>query len=115
MSVFAPPGTHLTRGPALDDMVQRDVEADLEEIRRPLPPASVSPDAIEQTFTQSPILKSKGFQFAQTEPGVWELSNGQQVWQVTFQPTVFEEKPSLRLLLWGDPVFEQLLAEVTAS
>jgi len=39
--ISAPP-----QRPALDDMVKRDVEADLQEIRRPLTPAAVSLEAI---------------------------------------------------------------------
>jgi hypothetical protein len=47
--------------PALDDMVKRDVEADLKEIQKPLPPAPMTLDAIEQTLTQSILLKYRGF------------------------------------------------------
>jgi hypothetical protein len=97
--------------PALDDMVKRDVEADLQEIRRPLLPAAVSLEAIEEALTQSQILKSQGIVFTQSEPGVWDLSYKQQQYSVTFQSEVFGERPSHRLLVWGDPLFESLLSE----
>jgi superfamily II DNA/RNA helicase len=106
--------------PALDDMVKRDVEADLQEIRRPLKPAAVSLEAIEEALTQSQVLKSEGVVFTQSEPGVWELIYKQQHYLVTFRPEVFGERPSLRLLMWGDPLFEALLtsrlnASITSS
>jgi hypothetical protein len=101
--------------PALDDMVKRDVEADLQEIRRPLPPAAVSLEAIEEALTQSQVLKSEGVVFTQLEPGVWELIYKQQHYSVTFRPEVFGERPSLRLLMWGDPLFESLLSEAPQS
>jgi ERCC4-related helicase len=97
--------------PALDDMVKRDVEADLQEIQRPLPPSPVSPDTVEATFTQSQRLKAKGVQFVQASPGIWKMSYRQHTYAVTFRPEVFEEQPSLRLMTWGDPLFERLLRE----
>lgn len=100
--------------PALDDMVKRDVEADLQDIRRPLPCTSVSPDIVEKTLTQSQILKTKGFQFAQIEPEIWTLTYGKYTYQVTFSPQIFEERPSLRLLLWGDPLFTEIVSAFTS-
>jgi ERCC4-related helicase len=95
--------------PALDDMVKRDVEADLQEIRRPLPPTAITPEVVEATFTQSNLLKAKGIHFTQADQGVWQLDYQGQTYRVTFQPKVFEETPSLQLLLWGDPLFEEIL------
>jgi ERCC4-related helicase len=98
--------------PALDDMVKRDVEADLQDIRRPLPPTAINPKAIEETFTQSVLLQTKGVHFTLVESGIWQMSYGQWVNPVTFQPAIFADKPSLRLMTWGDPLFHQLLTQV---
>ena len=98
--------------PALDDMVKRDVEADLQDIRRPLPPTAINPKAIEETFTQSVLLQTKGVHFTPVESGIWQMSYGQWVNPVTFQPAIFADKPSLRLMTWGDPLFHQLLTQV---
>ncbi|MGB3310527.1 MAG: helicase-related protein [Nodosilinea sp.] len=95
--------------PALDDMVKRDVEADLQEIRRPLPPTAITPEVVEATFTQSNLLKAKGIHFTQADQGVWQLGYGGQTYRITFHPKVFEETPSLQLLLWGDPLFEEII------
>lgn len=97
--------------PALDDMVKRDVEADLQEIQRPLPPSPVSLAAIEQLFTQSELLQSKGIHLTTTRIGVCNLHYNQQNYAVTFRPKTFEEHSSLRLMVWGDPLFEALVAE----
>ncbi|MBW4483633.1 MAG: DEAD/DEAH box helicase family protein [Tildeniella torsiva UHER 1998/13D] len=97
--------------PALDDMVKRDVEADLQEIQRPLTPSAISPEVVEATFTRSNLLKSKGVHFSQTAPNIWKLVYQQQTYSVTFRPDVFEGSPSLRLMTWGDPLFEMLLLE----
>jgi len=98
--------------PTLDDMVKRDVEADLQEIRRPLPPSAITSELIEETFIQSVLLKAKGVHFTPVEPGIWQFSCGQQAKQVTFKPAIFADKPSLRLMAWGDPLFHQLLTQV---
>ncbi|MGG6240927.1 SNF2-related protein [Nodosilinea sp. AN01ver1] len=98
--------------PALDDMVKRDVESDLQDIRRPLPPTALNPEAIEETFTQSVLLQRKGVHFIPVEPGIWRMSCGQWANTVTFQPAIFADKPSLRLMTWGDPLFHQLLTQV---
>jgi hypothetical protein len=93
-------------------MVKRDVEADLQDIRRPLPPTAINPEAIAETFTQSVLLQRKGDHFTPVEPGIWQMSCGQGVNTVTFQPAIFADKPSLRLRTWGDPLFHQLLTQV---
>lgn len=97
--------------PGLNEMVKRDVEADLQEIQRPLPPARISLDEIEQLFTQSFILTVKGIRFTKIETGVWNLLYNKKNYAVTFKSEIFEEKTSLRLMTWGDPLFETLLAE----
>ena len=101
--------------PGLDDMVQRDVEADLQEIQQPLPPSPVDVGAIEATLTQSQGLRAQGITFTPLEPGIWQLQWGNQVVPVTFQPEIYDEKPSLRLMAWGDPLFEALLSRGIAE
>lgn len=95
--------------PALDEMVKRDVEADLQEIQKPLLPAPMTLDAIEQTLTQSMLLKYRGVQFEAIEPAVWRLTYQKASYLVTFQPKTFEERPSLRLMTWGEPLFDTLV------
>ena len=98
--------------PVLDDMVERDVEADLQDIRRPLPATAINSEAIEETVTQSVLLRTKGVHFTLVESGIWQMSYGQWANTVTFQPAIFTDKPSLRLMTWGDPLFHQLLTQV---
>jgi hypothetical protein len=96
--------------PALDDMVKMDVAADLKEIQQLLPAAPVMPSDLEARFTRSPLLGSKGIVFSPTEPGVYELKWMNQIYLVTFDPLIFEDRPSLRLMTWGDPLFQALLS-----
>ena len=96
--------------PALEDMVKMDVEADLKEIRKPLPAAPITAAEIQELFTRSHLLKARGVEFSEVETGIWELKHKGTAYQVTFDPTLFEEKPSLRLMSWGDPLFDSLLA-----
>ncbi|MEQ8463999.1 MAG: hypothetical protein RIC07_10570 [Coleofasciculus sp. E1-EBD-02] len=49
--------------PALEDMIAMDVEADLQDIRQPIPPTPITPETIEQLFTTSARLKSDGVEF----------------------------------------------------
>ena len=93
--------------PALDEMVAMDVAADLEEISKPIPPAPVTPEAIEQLFTTSTLLRACGATFQQS--GHWQLTYKGQKYSVTFHPHVFDEMPSLRFMTFGDPLFESLL------
>ena len=95
--------------PALEDMVKMDVEADLKEICKPLPAAPVTAAEIQSLFTQSHLLKARGAKFSEAETGIWELKHRGTTYQVTFDPTLFEERPSLRLMSWGEPLFENLL------
>ena len=99
--------------PALDDMVTMDVEADLAEIRKPLPRTSWTPQAIEQLLTQSVYLKNAGVGFEDKGDRTWTLtSEGRSYW-VTFYPDVFNEKPSLRLMSFGEPLFEAIVQNVS--
>jgi ERCC4-related helicase len=47
--------------PMLDDMVAEDVEADLSEIRQPLPMTPITLEEVERLFTTSELLKSIGY------------------------------------------------------
>jgi hypothetical protein len=106
---------------ALEEMVAMDVESDLEDIRKPISPTPVTPETIEQLFTTSTILKSCGALFeskSDRKKGggeanrTWQLTyNGRNV-SVTFYPEVFDEMPSLRLMSFGEPLFEELLENV---
>ena len=96
--------------PALEDMVKMDVEADLKEIRKPLPAAPITAAEIQELFTRSRFLKAGGVEFSEVEAGIWKLKYKGASYQVTFDPAFFEENPSLRLMAWGDPLFNSLLA-----
>lgn len=98
--------------PALDEMVVMDVEADLAEIRKPISPAPTMPEAIEQLFTSSMLARAAGIVFEQAEHHTWRLTYQQQNYTVTFYPNVFDASPSLRLMSFGDPLFEELLRQV---
>jgi hypothetical protein len=95
--------------PALEDMIAMDVEADLHDIRQPIPPTPVTPETIEQLFTTSARLKSDGVKFEPLRDRIWQLTYQQQQYNVTFYPDIFDEMPSLRLMSFGEPLFEQLL------
>lgn len=95
--------------PALDDMVAMDVEADLAELRKAIAPSPLTPIEIEQTLTASKLLKVAGVSFEPLGNGIWQLVHERQTYQVTFLPEVYEEQPSLRLMNFGDPLFENLL------
>lgn len=107
--------------PALEEMVAMDVEADLEDIRKPISSAPVTPETIEQLFTTSTILRSCGafFESKSDRPLVggeanrtWRLTYKGQNYSVTFYPEVFDEMPSLRLMSFGEPLFFELLSNV---
>ena len=40
---------------------------------------------------------------------VWELTYKNKIYSVTFYPQVFDEKPSLRLMTLGDPLFNEFV------
>ncbi|MEB3231219.1 MAG: helicase-related protein [Leptolyngbyaceae bacterium] len=98
--------------PALDEMVKMDVEADLQEIRQPLIPSPLTPSDIEACLTRSHLLRSQGVQFATADLGIWEVTYQNRTDRITFRPEIFEEKPSLRLMIWGDPLFEMFVSLV---
>jgi ERCC4-related helicase len=96
---------------ALEEMVAMDVEADLEDIRKPISPAPVTPETIEQLFTTSAILRSCGALFESKSERIWQLTYKGRNVSVTFYPEVFDEMPSLRLMSFGEPLFETLLED----
>lgn len=95
--------------PALDEMVTMDVEADLAEIRNPLPRTAWTPRAIEQLFSQSEYLKSAGVELVEKGDRIWTLTYKGKRYAVTFYPDVFDEKPLLRLMSFGEPLFEAIV------
>ncbi|MFN5863554.1 MAG: hypothetical protein ACK451_16535, partial [Pseudanabaena sp.] len=76
----------------------------------PIPPSPFDAEAIEQMFTRSLLLKKSGITFEDLGEKVWTMQLQQKSYQVTFHPDTFDEHPSLRLMTFGDPLFEYLLA-----
>jgi SNF2 family DNA or RNA helicase len=97
---------------AIEEMVAMDLDADLAEIKKPISPTPFTPETIEQLFTSSAILKANGVQFERRTEGIWQLIYKGQNYTVTFYPNVFDEMPSVRLMSFGDPFFEELLKVV---
>lgn len=95
--------------PALDEMVAMDVEADLAELRKAIAPTPISVEALEQLFTNSKLLKAYGANFEKEGNNIWNLTYQTKAYRVTFNPAIFDEQPSLRLMSFGDPLFETLL------
>jgi hypothetical protein len=97
--------------PALDEMLEADVRADLAETSRPFAPTTLTNDRIETLFTSSVMLKSQGVEFISQGDRCWQLIFQNKLYLITFHPEVFEERSSsLRLLAFGDPLFDRLLA-----
>ena len=94
---------------AIEEMVAMDLEADLAEIQKPIASTPFTPETIEHLFTNSAILKASGVQFERRSERIWQLNYKAQNYTVTFYPSVFDEMPSLRLMNFGDPLFEELL------
>jgi hypothetical protein len=92
--------------------VAMDLEVDLAEIQKPIPSTPFTPETIEQLFTDSAILKASGVQFERRSEGTWQLNYKGQNYMVTFYPNIFDEMSSLRLMNFGDPLFEQLLKAI---
>lgn len=97
--------------PALDEMVAMDVEADLAELRKAIAPSPVTSPELEQLLTTSKLLKAAGAFFEAEGNGVWRLSYQSKIHRVTFLPEVYEEQPSLRLMNFGDRLFESLIQQ----
>lgn len=101
--------------PGLDEMVVMDVEADLEEIHQPIPPAPLTLEEVEQLLTTAALLKARGYTFEPAPGRTWQLTSQGKNYAVTFYPEVFDETPSLRLMNFGDPLFEELLQAVLTT
>ncbi len=97
---------------AIEEMVAMDLEADLAEIQKPICAAPFTPETIEQLFTSSAILKANGVQFERRSEGTWQLNYEGQNYMVTFYPNNFDDMSSLRLMNFGDPLFEKLLQTI---
>ncbi len=95
--------------PDLEKMVAMNVESDIAEVRQPLTPSPMTPKEVEQLFTQSLILKKRGFKFLEENKKIWTIKQDKNQYKVTFYPEVYDEHPSLRLMTYGDPLFENLL------
>ncbi|MFM7602576.1 MAG: hypothetical protein ACKO7R_15480 [Pseudanabaena sp.] len=65
--------------------------------------------AIEQLFTRSLLIQKSGITFEDAGDKVWTMQLQQKSYQVTFDPDIFDEHPSLRLMTFGDPLFETIL------
>jgi ERCC4-related helicase len=100
--------------PNLEAMVGINVASDLAYIRQPITPSPVTLQQTEEIFTTSQILKSKGVEFVAQGDRIWQVKQGAKTSQVTFYPDVFDESPSLRLMSYGEPLFEELLALIEA-
>ena len=86
-----------------------NVKADLKEIRQPLVSSPISPEEIEELFTNSQILLAENVFFEFKGDRIWELTDKDKTYAVTFYPEVFDQKPSLRLINHGEPLFQKLL------
>ena len=95
--------------PKINEAIAMDVDADLAELRKPIPPSPFDAEAIEQLFTRSLLLQKFGITFEDAGDKVWTLRLQQNSYQVTFHPNTFDEHPSLRLMTFGDPLFELIL------
>ncbi|MEB3309750.1 MAG: helicase-related protein, partial [Snowella sp.] len=95
--------------PDLEKMVAMNVESDITEVRQPLTPSLMTPKEVEQLFTQSLILKKRGFKFLEENKRIWTIKQDKTHYKVTFYPEIYDEHSSLRLMTYGDPFFKQLL------
>ena len=95
--------------PGLEEISAMDVQADLKEIRKPLVSSPVTPEQIEALFTNSQMSIAENIFFESRDNRVWELTYKNKAYSVTFYPEVFDENPSLRLMSFGDPLFQKLL------
>jgi ERCC4-related helicase len=96
--------------PSLDEMIQRDVDADIQEVNQPLAPSPVTWQQVEQLLTQSAGVRSQGVSFTDLGHSIWQLERSSQGSErVTFDPAVFDEHPSVRLLTYGEPLFWELI------
>jgi SNF2 family DNA or RNA helicase len=95
--------------PGIEAMVTMDLDADLAEIQKPIPPTPFTPETIEHLFTTSTILKSTGVIFQPKDEKTWLVTYKNREYMITFYPDVFDEIPSLILMNFGEPLFAELL------
>ncbi|QDZ41674.1 DEAD/DEAH box helicase (plasmid) [Euhalothece natronophila Z-M001] len=96
----------------VDDLITRDVDADLAEVQKPLPTSPISPKGIEQLMTTSQVLASQGVEWIDRGDKTWQVKDSNNTYQVTFYPEVFAEDSSLRFMNFGDPLFEEFLTRI---
>lgn len=94
---------------AKDNTINLDIYAQqlsaLPEKQRP----PVTPLELERIFTTTLLPEGVSLQPGQ-EKGVYLLSFKSQIYRVTFNPRVYDRRPdSVKLLSYGEPLFEQLL------
>ena len=94
---------------AVEDMISMNLDADIAEIQKPIHPAPFTPESIERLFTTCQLLRLHGISFQKTKERIWELVHKGQNYTITFYPDMFDEMPSLRLISFGDPLFEEIL------
>ncbi len=95
--------------PDFETMVAMNVESDLKEIREPFPHTKITPEMTEKLLTQSQFLKSKGIEFIAQNNKIWLVQSQNKNYQITFDPDIFEQFPSLRLMTYGEPLYHELL------
>ncbi|MDB9435241.1 helicase-related protein [Dolichospermum lemmermannii CS-548] len=95
--------------PGIEAMVTMDLDADLAEIQKPIPPTPFTPETIEHLFTTSTILKSTGVIFQPKDEKTWLVTYKNREYMITFYTDVFDEIPSLILMNFGEPLFAELL------
>ncbi len=94
---------------AIEEMITMDMDADLAEIQKPIAPSPFTPQNIEQLFTTSVTLKNCHVIFTPSQQKTWQLTYQGNIYNITFYPHIFDETPSLRLMSFGDALFEELL------
>ncbi|MBW4507166.1 MAG: hypothetical protein KME64_11730 [Scytonematopsis contorta HA4267-MV1] len=97
---------------SIEEMTVMDLSADIASIQKPIISAPFTPLSIEHLFTTSAIFQSMGIIFSRAGDKIWQLTYKGQSYNVTFYPEVFDEMPSLRLMNFGDALFEKLLQAV---
>ena len=102
----------LLNSPDAQADVSLKITSDLQEIRQPLPPTSLFPETIENLFVNSLILKQIGATFKKSANRSWHLNYKSCNYAVTFYPEIFEENPSLQLMSFGNPLFEEMLSAI---
>ena len=90
--------------------------ADLDPLESRPPESPLSAEEVEQTVLGVETL-ARCLEALPAEPGVFRLRlAGEPVARVAFRPEVFDRRPySVRLLTWGEPLFDRLLDQVVVE